>query len=177
MYHEVPRKKTHVTRWEKRGQKPREIGNFFSILPKQRNAVPTQETCTHPWQPTHKFSQIIVYNTLIGTLLFIWGLVLRKESLTTPYPPLISSIPLVILGCKKGRGEGSPPLTEGGVPMLSTIGEFFKERTEESLWFGCLSFTLSFFWIYESFPLGTRCTNCAGGWAGGRADGRIFFRP
>ena len=177
MYHEVPRKKTHVTRWEKRGQKLWELGNFFQFCQSKEMLCPLKKHASHPWQPTHKFSQNIVYNTLIGTLLFIWGLVLRKESLTTPYPPLISSIPLVILGCKKGRGDGSPSLTEGGVPMLSTIGEFFKERTEESLWFGCLSFTLSFFLIYESFPLGTRCTNCAGGWAGGRADGRIFFRP
>ena len=38
--------------------------------------------------------------------------------------------------------------------FLSPKGEFFKERTEGSLWFECLSFTLSYLDLGLNFPIG-----------------------
>ena len=59
--------------------------------------------------------------------------------------------------------------------MLSPKGEFLKERTEGSLWFECLSFTLSYLDLELNFPIGN-LVHLLCGRADGRADGRIFRR-
>ena len=53
-----------------------------------------------------------------------------------------------------------------------------KKLYEGSLWFECLSFTLSYYLFQLTIPEGTHYTYCDGradGWAGGRTGGRAYF--